>query len=490
MDGAQVVVDAFRPVSGEVDAPLPVVEGAVPAELRGVLYRNGPGRLEVHGTPQMHPFDGDGMVCRFEFGAGGVSYRNRYVRTREFQAESAAGRMLYRNFGTNVPGGLWTNGLNTRFKNAANTSVIRHGGKLLALWEAGLPHRLDPTTLQTLARDDYGGVLQNRRGLPSRLIASELPFSAHPKVCPDTGEMFNFGLQMGPRSELLLYRIDRTGQLRDVARVPVGRASFMHDFAITASHVVFFATPIHFDLFRALTGLSTPVEAIRRNRSHPTQILVVPRSFRGDPARRQPRSAPVQRFEAPSGFFLFHYFNAHEDDGLIHVDGCRMENFEGGTVDLRDPEAVRAVPFDPAYPTRWTLDPRNSTVTETRLSETPMELPFVDRRKVGQRQRYGFGTVRSDRAGTPLHTALGRIDFDTGRVTVREFAPDLPGEIVFVPRSDEADEADGWAITLVYRAESHTSELCILDATTLETRACLALPHHVPPGFHGFFDAN
>jgi len=38
------------------------VTGRIPKELRGTLFRNGPGLLEVYGTPLVHPIDGDGMV--------------------------------------------------------------------------------------------------------------------------------------------------------------------------------------------------------------------------------------------------------------------------------------------------------------------------------------------------------------------------------------------------------------------------------------------
>ncbi|HEY8375815.1 MAG TPA: carotenoid oxygenase family protein, partial [Nannocystis sp.] len=115
---------SYEPVTRELDGPLTVVEGAVPPGLRGVLFRNGPGRLQLHGQRYGHLFDGDGHINRFAFTDDGVLYRNRYVRTREFLAEEAARRILYRNFGTNIPGGLHKNLFRTRFKNVANTSVI------------------------------------------------------------------------------------------------------------------------------------------------------------------------------------------------------------------------------------------------------------------------------------------------------------------------------------------------------------------------------
>jgi carotenoid cleavage dioxygenase-like enzyme len=38
------------------------VEGCIPDELQGTFFRNGPGLMEVYGTPLVHPIDGDGMA--------------------------------------------------------------------------------------------------------------------------------------------------------------------------------------------------------------------------------------------------------------------------------------------------------------------------------------------------------------------------------------------------------------------------------------------
>ena len=67
------------------------VEGAVPPELQGALYRIGPGLFDRGGLRRRTVLDGDGMVQSFTFHAGGVRYRNRFVRTRRYVAEEAAG---------------------------------------------------------------------------------------------------------------------------------------------------------------------------------------------------------------------------------------------------------------------------------------------------------------------------------------------------------------------------------------------------------------
>ena len=475
IDPVQVVIDAFRPVEEETDALLEHLEGQVPAGLSGVLYRNGAGSLEVHGAQLMHPFDGDGMVSRFEIGPDGVRYRNRWVRTKEFEAEARAGRILYRNFGTNIPGGFRKNALRMRFKNAANTSVIRHGDALYALWEAGLPHRLDPATLETYGRDDFDGQLSKAMPPLARWFMPEAPFTAHPKRDPVTGHLHAFGLLIAPQPALLLYEFDASGQLASTRRVRLDGASFMHDFTITEHHLVFFATPIRFDVPRALSGLTTPVEAIRRDPKQRTQIIVVPKAG----------GAP-RRVSCASGFFIFHFFNAFEDEqGRITIDGCRMDDFPGGTIDLRDPGQVRGARFDPAHPTRWVVD--GSDVHETRTSELPMELPFVDPRHIGRRSRFGWATARTQVHGAPIYCGLARLDLDSGRDVRRDMSPDLPGEPVFVPRTPRAPPGEGWILTVVYRARTRRSELWILRADDLTTQARFGLPHHLPPGFHGTF---
>lgn len=239
----RVIAEATRTVRDELtDVPLPI-EGALPAALNGVLFRNGPGSFERGGTRYGHPFDGDGHIVRLDIGAGGVRFRNRFVRTREFLAEERSGRLRYRAFGTNLPGGLPANLLRMRIKNAANTSVIWHGGRLLALWEGGPPHRLDLHTLATLGPESFDGRLRNPARGPlgwlARRLSPLLPFSAHPRLDADTGELINFGLVFGRPNRLLLYRVDRGGRMAEPETYDLPRFSFVHDLAVTRRWLCF-----------------------------------------------------------------------------------------------------------------------------------------------------------------------------------------------------------------------------------------------------------
>ena len=143
-----------------------LIEGRIPAELRGVFYRNGPGLFERGGQRYEHWFDGDGLVHAWRFTDTGVSHRARFVRTSKFVAESAANEFLVPAFGTAIKAKLPIRHSDT--VNTANTSAIRLGDRVLAMWEGGSAHSLDPDTLETRGIVTWTPELKG------------MPFSAHP----------------------------------------------------------------------------------------------------------------------------------------------------------------------------------------------------------------------------------------------------------------------------------------------------------------------
>ena len=474
LDALAAYLRSNETVRDELDVGLRPAEGALPSALRGVLYRNGPGKMEAHGTKYDHPFDGDGMVTRFEFADGEVHYRNRFVRTAEYVAEERAGRMLYRSFGTNLPGGLRKNLFRLRFKNAANTSVVHHGGKLLALWEGGLPHRLDPVTLATLGPHDYDGRLQNRTSRFGRLLSPHLPFSAHPKIDERTGELVNFGTLAGRANQLVAYRVGRDGVMAPPTFTPLPRLSFVHDFVLTPRYAVYFLPAVSFRVAATLLGFASPAASLGVTGAARGTILLVPRD--GGPA-----------IEAASeDGFVFHFANGFEDEeGRVVLDGMRMATLPAASA-LADFFAGRPVELPATHPTRFVVDPMRRSITRTRLTETRADLPTIDPRVAGRPYRYFWAIAGQPGAPHPFFHHVIRFDHATGEAgeVRRDFGEDLPGEPLFVP-APGGDEGAGWVLVLVYRVREHRTDLYVLAADTLATVCRLELPHHVPPGFHG-----
>ena len=471
-------IEANRCVETEYDdVALTLVEGALPPDLVGTLLRNGNGRFEHHGVKYEHLFDGDGMVARFRFDGHAVHYRNRHVRTTEFVAEEKAGRMLYRSFGTNLPGGLRANFGKTQFKNTANTSLVQHGGQLLALWEGGLPHRLDPDSLATLGRYDYDGVLLNSFSWLDRRITPEMPFSAHPKVHPTTGVLHNFGTVAGSQHRLVLYEVSPAGQARLAHVLPMADSTFAHDFVLTQSgHQIFFLTPVAFDVLRALAGITSPAASIKVNKAQPTQIIVVHPDGR------------VQRLTTDFGF-VFHFVNGYQDaDGTLVADALLMADY---------PESLSIKAYlagdlpDDAQQARFVrfrLDLASGTVTRQPLSDYEGELPEINPDRVGQPYRYTWTIGRPPGHTLPLLDHLIKLDVQTGEARAAYVPNTLVSEPVVVPRpGPDAPEDDGYLVYLRFDAATQTTDLVVADAANLQLLARLRLPHNIPLGFHGLW---
>lgn len=458
---------AHRTVTQELDAELELVEGALPTDLRGALVRNGPGRLERGGQPFGHIFDGDGMISRYAFDGATVRYRNRYVRTEGWVEEERAGKIRFRNFGTNRPGGMLANLGRFRFKNSANTHVIWHGGKLLALWEAGLPHALHPETLETLGPCDFDGRLMGPWTMDSALSGRELPFAAHPRIDPDTGELFGFGVKMGPSSKLMLYRVSPDGQMAPPEVVTLDGFYFVHDFVLTRRWRIFFLCPLTMDVGRALLGLGRAADLLQPTEAD-TRVLCVPRDG----------GAPVWLSTRPS--FVFHFANGYDDGDRVIIDGPRFDRYP------YFPSPATQVPgADCSRPalTRFTLDPAAGTVRETLLYEThTAEMPRVLPHEEGRRHRALWAIGGPVERPELYASMVVRYETDNGRVRTRDLGDCAVCEAVPVARPD----GDGaWVLCTAYVPEEQRTHLLVLDGERLDTVARLRLPHAIPPGFHG-----
>ena len=170
----------FAPVHEEVTAVDLPVTGTIPESLRGRFLRNGPNPVSAVDPATYHWFGGDGMVHGVRLADGAADwYRNRWVR---------AGGVIDA-LGVPDPGGEIHSGMDF----AANTNVIGHAGKTLAIVEAGgrpieLSYELD-----TLRRGDFDGTLPNG-------------FTAHPKRDPETGELHAVCLLVGARQPGAVHR--------------------------------------------------------------------------------------------------------------------------------------------------------------------------------------------------------------------------------------------------------------------------------------------
>jgi all-trans-8'-apo-beta-carotenal 15,15'-oxygenase len=459
----------YTSLSQEYDYWIDDIEGEIPSELKGTLFRNGPGLLDVNGQRIHHPFDGDGMISRVTFSNGRAHFRNRFVRTEGYVAEQKAGKILYRGvFGTQKAGGWLANIFDFKLKNIANTNVIYWGGKLLALWEAAEPHVLDPKTLETLGREYFNGVL-----------AENEAFGAHPRFDPgDAPCMVNFSIKPGLSTTITIFELDVTGKVIKKHAHSVPGFCFIHDFAITPNYCILFQNPINYNPLPFALGMRGAGECLKFQGNQPTRVIIIP---------RYKESQKVQILETHSGF-VFHHVNAFEQGEEIIVDSICYESLP----EVEPESDFRQVTFEllkPGQLWRFHLN-LNSDVKRELIEARCCEFPSVHPDKEGYPYRYSYmGVAHAETGNAPLQGFL-KLDLETGERQLWSAAPrGFVSEPIFVPRTSYESEDDGWVIAFVYDATYHRSDVVILDARNFNQGpvARLHLKHHVPYGLHGNF---
>lgn len=429
----------YAPVMEEVTAFDLAVQGVIPAELSGRYLRNG-ANPKSGWSP--HWFAGDGMIHGIELRDGKAQwYRNRWVQTRSLNEPKI--RMI------------GDDGSVDRTIGVSNTHVVGHAGKILALVESSFPCELSPE-LETIGVHDYDGKLESA-------------MTAHPKLCPVTGELHFFGY--GFFEPYLTYnRVSASGELVQSEPIDVTGPTMMHDFSVTENHVIFMDLPVVFDFDKAMTG-GMPY---RWDDDYPSRVGVLPRSTSSNTFG----NADVTWFDVDP-CYVFHPMNSFEDtDGRVVMDTARYQELWREDANFKNDAALH----------RWTMDMTTGKVAESALDDRSIEFPRIAESLVGLENRFGYAV-----ASFEDENSLVKYDVQSGGSTAHDFGREqIPGEAVFVPRDGATGEDDGWLMTYVYDKPTNSSSFVVLDAAdmTATPAASVQLPQRVPFGFHGSWIAD
>ena len=448
--------------------PLKLLSGQIPDDLRGTLFRNGPGRLDVYGERLTHWFDGDGKPFKIAITASGATYQSRFVATARKLQEDAAQKRLFSGFSVPPLGGFWGVLKGYNDKCVANTNIVVHAGKLLALQETGLPYRLDPVTMGTLGTDNFGGI-----------FSAGTKYTAHPK--PHGDDMWGFAVDYGYKNTVQTYCTHADGSTVTGGKFDMPFAGLIHDFCLTKTKAIFIVPPWTMGIpIRFLLGLGAMDKLLKWKPELGTHIIVMDLA-----------TGAVSKPIVAKPTLLFHTVNAYEDaDGKVTLDVCGLPDTAGLQVAVDVMFGRRPERHMPTVQRLEIADDKLLTMRE--LSATTLDFPRVAPQTLRKPHTTIYGVSWDEDAAFMNRPTC--LDVATGKTVQAPMgAEEYAGEGVLVPKRGAVSEQDAYLLSVVLNAPQQRSELRIYDAADLAADAVcrLQLPQVVPLGFHGnWLDAN
>ncbi|KAA1249010.1 carotenoid oxygenase [Mycobacterium simiae] len=484
--------DFLAPVHTEVTATDLKVTGTIPEHLDGRYLRNGPNPVAEIDPAVYHWFSGDGMVHGVALRDGQASwYRNRWVRSPAVSAalgEPAPTRLDPR-------AGMLSLG--------ANTNVLTHAGRTLALVEGGVANYELTEVLDTVGTCDFDGTLPGG-------------YTAHPHRDPQTGELHAVSYAFTRGRTVQYSVIDTRGRARRTVDIEVSGSPMMHDFSLTDKYVVIYDLPVTFDtsqvlpprvprwlrlparlVMQSLIGrvrVPSPIAAAMNrnpkpsdrmpyawNPHYPARIGVMPRD--GD-------SRNMRWFDIEP-CYVYHPLNAYSEvrNGaeVLILDVVRYAKMFDR--DRHGPGDTR-----PSLD-RWTINMATGVVTTECRDDRSQEFPRINETLLGGKHRFGYTVGLNGgyltHGASAMTTSLYKHDYATGSSEVAPLDSELlVGEMCFVPNPTASAEDDGILMGYGHHRGRNEGQLVLLDAQTCEVMATVQLPQRVPLGFHGNWAAR
>jgi all-trans-8'-apo-beta-carotenal 15,15'-oxygenase len=448
---------AFNGVTSDLAELDLKVQGDIPEACYGTLYRNGPALFERDGQRYSHWFDPDGMIQAFKISEKGISHHGRFVRTEKFKREEDAGRFLFDGAGSKIEGSFPSR--NNDDGNVANTNIQPFQGELLALWEGGSAHRVDPNTLQTLGKKDWRDDLRG------------VPFSAHPRF-DDRGDMWNIGsLPMPDNPALVLYHIGKGGDLKKVQVHRLGFGGYQHDFVLTPNYLIALNSS-------AVTHQGERfVDMFQWEADRPSQLMVFDKND----------LSLVKTIEVPPAF-VFHFGNAWESGGKITFTASQYKDAQFMKHGMARLAKQQKGPYhQESTLLRYTIDLHKGTAEIDKLSES-LEFPGFDRRYPFAEQTL-LGISESLDRPESMQSIITQVNPESGQEQHYDYGEDIIVEEPQFISDGSSIMGSGFIMHtyLNYKTERTGTAILKSDALADGPVAMAEMDRCLPLGFHGCF---
>ena len=342
--------------------------------------------------------------------------------------------------------------------------------------EDGRPYEINPHTLETVGRYDFGGLLKSET------------MTAHVRIDPDTQEMFFYGYEAGGlcTRDVAYCIADADGKLVSEQWFDSPYCAMTHDFAVTQKYAIFPIFPTTADM-----------ERIRGGGPHWTHdqdleswVGILP---------RYGKVSEMRWFKGPPGVHAYHLMNAFDDGDQVHLDLCLSETNAFPFIRADSKIAREQWEIGGGF-LRWTLDlASDENVVSARPLGPPGDLPRIRDADQGRPYSVAWYLSIDPKAGPPLPggpvgagmNCLLRIEPATGRIDSLSmpfgWAINEPVHIPPAPGS----KGDGWLLAVVdeQRGDDYLSELWIINATDVAAGpvAKVKIPIRQRPQVHGWW---
>ena len=442
---------------------IPKIEGVIPKDINGALFRNGPGLFERNRYRIKNLLDGDGLIQKLTLQDGKAHYQNRFVETPKFVEEEAKGKKLHATWSTRKPGGFINNiggGVNL---SQAGVTVYPINGKLIARDETGPSYFIDSNNLGTL---DSLELNENTKSVGIK---------AHSKIDPQTGDWLLMGQEFGPSMTVHLLSVDKRFKTKKHYRFTTPRQVYLHDYIVTKNHFVLVLHPCELSPLPFLSGMKSFTESLNWKKANGNLVAIYPR------AGGKPRF-----YEAPASF-MWHSLNAYEQANEIIVDfvGYDAPDHFLGKEALFNTimEGRMGLAAENGKIRRYVIQKNSQQLREEIVDADNHEFPMIDSRALMTSTEFGF--FASSGIGG-CNSGLKRVNYKNGETDSYDFG-DLTqvGEPVFIPKNNRIHE--GYLIAQTLDGKSRKSYFSLFDAMNIKQGplAKVWLNHHAPISFHG-----
>ncbi|KAI3774816.1 hypothetical protein L1987_49378 [Smallanthus sonchifolius] len=473
VDPTVQIAGNFSPVPEQpVQHYLPVV-GKIPDHIDGVYLRNGANPM-FEPTSGHHLFDGDGMIYAVKFDNGAASYACRFTETQRLVQERAIGKPVFPKAIGELHGHsgiaklllFYARGLcglvdHSQGIGVANAGLVYFNNRLLAMSEDDLPYevRVTPTgDLKTVGRYSFNNQLK------STMIA-------HPKLDPDTNELFALSYDVIQKPYLKYFRFSPEGSKSKDVAIKLGGPTMVHDFAITENFVVVPDHQVVFKMSEMITGGSPVVY----DKEKVSRFGVLDKYADDD--------SGIKWVDVPD-CFCFHLWNAWEEpesDEVVVIGSCMTP---ADSIFNESHEELKSVLSEIRLDLKTGKSTRRAIISPE--NDVNLEAGMVNKNLLGRKSKYAYLAIADP---WPKVSGFAKVDLSTGEIKKFIYGEEkYGGEPLFLPGdSNSGTEDEGHILTFVHDEKTWSSEFQIVDTITLQLQATVKLPSRVPYGFHGTF---